>query len=416
MTLTLNKKRHLKFFERCLAILPTDYEKLDTNRMTVLFFAILGLDILGELETVVDHNRRLAIIAWVYSLQVLSPKKEEKNKKNITDKTKNAPENEFQWNGSLVSLGFRSSPGNGAELSKASYLTKSFKNGCRDKIEKSQEHNKKELKKMCGTEKDNRFDSSHITMTYNALAILLMLKDDFSGVDRFGILEGLKELQGQDGCFGPMAEGGERDMRFVFCAASIYYILCGYEGKSFNVNSTIDFIRNSLSFEGAFGMNPGAEAHGGSTFCALASLKLLGRLHGTLAPDEIENLKRWLLSRQASGFNGRSNKPVDCCYSFWVGASLKLLDSLNLADKSSNENFTLSCQNPIIGGFSKWPDCHPDALHATMGLAGLSLLENERYPDSKPQPTLNPIYPGLTITNSAHEHLKDIQSAWKSYN
>ena len=32
----------------------------------------------------------------------------------------------------------------------------------------------------------------------------------------------------------------------------------------------------------------------------------------------------WLLSRQVTGFQGRANKPSDTCYSFWIGASLKV--------------------------------------------------------------------------------------------
>lgn len=32
----------------------------------------------------------------------------------------------------------------------------------------------------------------------------------------------------------------------------------------------------------------------------------------------------WLISRQESGFQGRANKPPDTCYSFWIGASLKV--------------------------------------------------------------------------------------------
>ena len=63
---------------------------------------------------------------------------------------------------------------------------------------------------------------------------------------------------------------------------------------------------------------------GGSTFCAVASLFLMGRLHDAFAADKLEGLKRWCLLRQQTGFNGRPNKPVDTCYSFWVGATLEV--------------------------------------------------------------------------------------------
>lgn len=61
---------------------------------------------------------------------------------------------------------------------------------------------------------------------------------------------------------------------------------------------------------------------GGLTFCAIATLKLMGCLETELSEYEIKKLQRWCLFRQVSGFHGRPNKPVDTCYSFWVGATL----------------------------------------------------------------------------------------------
>ena len=63
---------------------------------------------------------------------------------------------------------------------------------------------------------------------------------------------------------------------------------------------------------------------GGSTFCAIASLVLMNRLQGAFNEKQVKRLKRWCISRQQTGFQGRPNKPVDTCYSFWVGATLKV--------------------------------------------------------------------------------------------
>ena len=44
-----------------------------------------------------------------------------------------------------------------------------------------------------------------------------------------------------------------------------------------------------------------------------------------------EKLGEWLANRQFAaygGFNGRINKLVDSCYSFWVGACFELVDIL----------------------------------------------------------------------------------------
>ena len=62
---------------------------------------------------------------------------------------------------------------------------------------------------------------------------------------------------------------------------------------------------------------------GGSTFCAVASLYLMGKLE-CLSECQTEKLKRWCLNRQTTGFNGRVNKPWDTCYSFWIGSTLKV--------------------------------------------------------------------------------------------
>lgn len=42
-------------------------------------------------------------------------------------------------------------------------------------------------------------DSSHITMTYTALACLLVLGDDFSRVNKQSVIAGIKALQQEDG-------------------------------------------------------------------------------------------------------------------------------------------------------------------------------------------------------------------------
>ena len=50
---------------------------------------------------------------------------------------------------------------------------------------------------------------------------------------------------------------------------------------------------------------------------------------GALDAENRDDTIHWLVSRQVNsqdpghgGFNGRVNKPVDTCYSFWVGGAL----------------------------------------------------------------------------------------------
>lgn len=422
------RKKHIQFFTRCLNVLPTAYQGLDTNRMTVLFFAIFGLDILGELETVVDAERGKEIIEWIYSLQVVNPGRSKPKQKPQTlgendlhcDKenlAQNGGNGDPPCDGGILTivgtdapcpsltpsrvatmLGFRWSPSNGVRLSDAVAT--------------------EEACPYPGTPPRHANDCAHVTMTYNALSVLLMLGDDLKGVDRAGVLEGVRKLQHVDGSFSPTADGGERDVRFLFCAASVCEILAGDCHQGMDVKSALHFIKRTLTYEGGFGQFPEAEAHGGSTFCALASLVLMKELT-SLSPLQVETMKRWCLDRQQEGFQGRANKPADCCYSFWVGASLSILDAFHLVDKTSNLKFTLSCQNAVTGGMAKWPKYQPDALHAALGIAGLSLLENDSSEggDDISRITnsgLSPIHAPLTITKKAYERLERLRRNWKS--
>ncbi len=80
-----------------------------------------------------------------------------------------------------------------------------------------------------------------------------------------------------------------------------------------------EFIASCQTCEGGFGGEPGNEAHGGYAFCAFASLLIIGE--GSCV--NIDALEDWVAHRQMGfegGFQGRTNKLVDGCYSFWQGA------------------------------------------------------------------------------------------------
>lgn len=86
-----------------------------------------------------------------------------------------------------------------------------------------------------------------------------------------------------------------------------------------------DFLVQCQTYEGGFGGEPGNEAHGGYNFCALAALIILNSAHRC----DMAAQERWLLRRQVKlegGFQGRTNKLVDSCYSFWQGAALAMCE------------------------------------------------------------------------------------------
>eukprot|EP00124_Ichthyophonus_hoferi_P002010 Ihof_evm4s123 gene=Ihof_evmTU4s123 len=302
---SFDRNMHIGYFKRCLKMLPSPYSSQEINRLTFAFFCISGLDVLNGLN--LSNEERKEIIDWIYSLQVV-PDADYLGKDKGT-------------------YGFRGSNWIGVPYN--------------DTMKKSHYPH----------------DCAHIAMTFCALLLLLILGDDFSRVNRKAIVESLKELQLDDGSYKSTLEGGESDMRFVYCACVISHLLDDWSGVDRAM--VLSYIKNSMSYDCAFGQGPGLESHGGSTFCAVASLSLLGATDTIIAPEELEQLRYWLISRQQTGFQGRPNKPTDSCYSFWVGATLDLLKSYDWVDKEANSGFLRTCQFEKYGGFGKWPDTYP---------------------------------------------------------
>lgn len=52
--------------------------------------------------------------------------------------------------------------------------------------------------------------------------------------------------------------------------------------------------------------------------------------------------------RQQNGYHGRPNKPVDTCYSFWVGATLKVREIIKMRNLYSNINCVYINQKDLV--------------------------------------------------------------------
>ena len=227
-----------------------------------------------------------------------------------------------------------------------------------------------------GTSEDTSHDFPHLAMTYSALSSLITLGDGLERIDKKKIVSYLKQLQKEDGSFSCVEFGSETDMRFLYCAVAISYILNDFSG--INLESAFSYIQSCLSYEGGFSLIPMQESHGGSTFCAVASLKLMGQLERFFEVniDSKNILVQWCLSRQIEGIQGRTNKLEDTCYSFWIGASLNILDDAHkLLDKNALDDFVVDCQT-LLGGFSKLRgggNSYPDLLHSFYSLCWLSI-------------------------------------------
>lgn len=135
------------------------------------FFAVCGLDVLNSLDAL-SEQRRHEIRDWIYRLQIIS---------------------------------------NDASM----YQCSGFQGSSSINVLHSD-------RRPCEIEK---YKFGHLAMTYTGIAILLTLGDDLSRLDRKAIINGVAAVQKPDGSFSASIEGNEHDMRFVYCASAICYML-----------------------------------------------------------------------------------------------------------------------------------------------------------------------------------------------
>lgn len=474
----LTVQEHVRYLHAVLLRgLPPSHEKLDPNRLTLVHFAVAGLDVLGELR-VLEPEQRRAIVEWVRRLQIRPP----------APAAATAPADEQGIDSGVALGGFRGGPFHyfGAADDRGEGAVGGGVGGTGDG--------------EGGAALPN--DHTHIAMGYSALAVLRTLlafeveeqseaavastaigggvssaaiadgpadarrrAEQTAGdsvhsrlracVNVRGILDGIRLLQREDGCFEAY-RGGEHDMRFVYCAAVTVWLLpltpaeraaalrqrqqppllprraaagepekgeSGTDGSTASCPPAIDvaalvrFVQRSQNYDGGIGLCPGAESHGGSTYCAVAALWLLGLpllrrpgapgaraaggdVHGGGGGVLHPRIVQWCTQRyrKGEGLQGRVSKPCDSCYGWWVGAALALLladgeqrhgegtatedvastpapapvevestDTANPVDDSESAQllakavrvadtveFVLECQKPRSGGFGKY--------------------------------------------------------------
>ncbi|KAH8554271.1 protein geranylgeranyltransferase-like protein type I beta subunit [Umbelopsis sp. PMI_123] len=339
-------KKHIAYFLYNLRMMPAPYTETETNRMTLAFFCLGSLSLLDQLDTVISDKDRKDWIDWIYAQQVLpDPDDPEKSR---------------------YSCGFKGSSWAGHPFDPQTTYTKHDPN-----------------------------DPANLPNTYTALANLLLLGDDLTRVNTKAIVTTIKHLQQDDGSFAPSYGSLETDIRFVFCACVISYILDDWSGV--NIERAISFIRNCQSYENAMGQAPKGEAHGGSTYCGVAALTIMGKLQeGLVDKDDLIN---WCLARQISGFQGRPNKKEDTCYCFWIGSALQNLEAFHLVNEVNLRSFLMTTQTSR-GGFGKDAESPPDVLHSYMGLATLSLMK---------EPGVTELDTALNIPIAGVKHLQKLR-------
>lgn len=399
----------------------TPLEVAEAHRLSSLFFVVSGLDLLGALDTRLSESDKQEIIQWIYSYQV--------DKDRIL-----LPLDSFATNGTTTTTTTSSSSSSGSSSNNQRahshnnhhhnhhhnhYHHQQQPNNNNNNTNNHHDDNSSQIirtskishagfRASSMIDNDIPFDCGILTMTYCALATLVILGDDLKRVDRKSIVRGMRELQLPNGSFKPSALGGESDMRLVYCAAAVSRLLNDWSG--IDKDRCARFIRSSLSYEGAFAQYPGSEAHGGSTFCALASLKLMNKLEDTLSYDDIDRLIRWCINRLDQGFTGRPNKDQDTCYSFWIGACLVILNHFEYVGQKNLLDFILMAQEER-GGLSKVPDFYSDPLHTYLGFAGLTFIDDDLC--SKRGINLLKLDPTLNISQRARSFLDKIHLSFE---
>ena len=198
------RDRHIHYFASAIHQIPAPYVKLDSNRLTLVHFATHALDLLGVWDAPdVLKKYRLdpkRIVEWIYSLQVLSGEDGD-------------GVGGFQGAGYV---GPMAGSGNGV----------------------------------------SEYHQGHIAMTYTALGTLRVLGDDLSRVDKRAIMDNMKILQRpEDGSFRCTSTPSEHDMRFLYCACAISYMLQDWSGM--NIDLAVQYIKSCRAYDGAISLIPG---------------------------------------------------------------------------------------------------------------------------------------------------------------
>ncbi|OAX33058.1 terpenoid cyclases/Protein prenyltransferase [Rhizopogon vinicolor AM-OR11-026] len=280
--------------------------------------------------------------------------------------------------------------------------------------------------------------AAHLLPTYAAVSTLAIVGRPGPGggwdqIDREKMYEFFMSVKQPDGAF-LVAHHAEVDVRGTYCLLVTAHLLDMLTPEL--LEGVPNFIKSCQTYEGGFSSAsqpyfspepegpptlldsprpPLGEAHGGYTFCSLASWVMLQPYLSLQEPSvqqpslNFKTLLRWLVQMQGSeielgGFKGRTNKLVDGCYSWWVGGCFALLSSLgiigshdhdhdheptvhqedeawddiddSLWDRAALQRYILCAGQHPAGGLRDKPPKPADSYHTLYCLAGLSTAQH----------------------------------------
>lgn len=231
---------------------------------------------------------------------------------------------------------------------------------------------------------------AHLAPTYACVLAAAVVGEEsiFSAIDRRRLYAWLMSLKQPDGGFA-IQRDGEVDTRAAYLALTVASLLDLMTDEL--TAETSGWVASCQRYEGGFAGAPGAEAHAGLAFCALASLCILDDPYKLPRAINMPSLIHWLTHRQMTvegGFSGRTNKLVDGCYSWWVGAELAIIEAIfdgctELFDRHALSEYILKCcQVEKKGGLRDKPGKSADYYHTCYCLAGLSIAQSRWHIDT----------------------------------
>uniref|UniRef100_A0A0A9WUE7 Protein farnesyltransferase subunit beta n=1 Tax=Lygus hesperus TaxID=30085 RepID=A0A0A9WUE7_LYGHE len=279
----------------------------------------------------------------------------------------------------------------------------------------------------------------HVLTTYAAVMALIicgtygepnLLETILQQINRTKLLEfysAMKCKDVDDSEYGGFHahEDGEVDLRTTYCTIAVASILNLLPNDTLT-QGVAQFIQRCQGFDGGLAGTPSCESHAGYTYCGVATLALLNQFNYL----DTQALLRWIGKRQhryEGGFDGRPNKLVDGCYSFWVGAVFAILitSSHSSLDASANihtgwlynqrslQQYILihcqyNCNNTFVPGLCDKPSTAPDLYHTCYCLSGLTLaqrspINSQLYIYGDPNNLINPTDPVYNISPSCVE-------------
>ncbi|KAI7196097.1 geranylgeranyl transferase-like protein type II beta subunit [Hortaea werneckii] len=225
---------------------------------------------------------------------------------------------------------------------------------------------------------------AHMLYTVSAVQVLALI-DGFEDLEKrvdngkMKVAKFISGLQQPNGTFAG-DEWGETDTRFLYGALNALSLLQMLpsqrpsEAPLVDVPAATAHIKACQNFDGGFGVAPGRESHSGQVFTCLAALSIAGELDSYLGEEGKDRLGAWLSERQlaSGGLNGRPEKLVDSCYSWWVGSSLAMIGRFHWINGQKLTKFILECQDPEQGGFADRLGDMVDVFHTVFAITGLS--------------------------------------------